>query len=652
MGKVVVGNIRDDIVNAAGPLQTCAGLKSGIEASIHAMRRIFERDETEALLLVDAENAFNKLNRKAALHNIRELCPPFFRYLTNTYQVPSKMFIYDHEKFEHIISEEGSTQGDVTAMGMYAVGIRPLIDILHNSTDQEKCKQVWYADDSSNAGMISEIRKWWDILNGSGPKFGYFPKPSKTILIVKKPEDLTHAEEIFSNTGIKITLSGERHLGAVIGSPEFRDTYIKRKIERWEKDIVQLADIAKDEPQLAYSAYTKAMCMRWSFLQRTIPNIKEYFEPLEDIMREKFIPAVIGRPVNDVERRLLALPVRFGGLGIQNPVSSADIEFHNSVTITKNLSSLIEAQKQDLELYDKEKLKKDIARLKQEKEEMYNQQLAEVTTLVDGKLKRAIEMACEKGAGAWLSALPLQATGYALNKQNFRDGICLRYEWKIPNTPSYCGCGTKNSVTHTLNCKLGGYVAMRHNNVRDFEASLLKEICKDVRVEPPLLPVGDVHIGSTIITDKSRLDVSAVGLWSANEKTYLDVRVVHPNSPSYLSKSSDEIYEQHEREKKRNYNCRVLQVERGSFTPLIFTTTGGMGPEATRYHKRVAELLAEKRGEEYSHVMNYIRTKIRFSILKSTLIAIRGVRGKQRRGDVPISEMSMNLIPEQSAYEV
>ena len=70
------------------------------------------------------------------------------------------MFINDHEKFEHIISEEGSTQGDVTAMGMYAVGICPLIDILHNSTDHEKCKQVWYADDSSNVGMISEIRKW------------------------------------------------------------------------------------------------------------------------------------------------------------------------------------------------------------------------------------------------------------------------------------------------------------------------------------------------------------------------------------------------------------------------------------------------------------------------------------------------------------
>ena len=170
-------------------------------------------------------------------------------------------------------------------------------------------------------------------------------------------------------------------------------------------------------------------------------------------------------------------------------------------------------------------------------------------------------------------------------------------------------------------------------------------------MEPALLPVGDVDLGNSIIADRARLDVSAVGLWSSHEKTFLDVRVVHPNSPSYIDKTPEQIYDQHEREKKRNYNSRVLQVERGSFSPLIFSTTGGMGPEATKYHKRVAELLSVKRGEEYSHVMNYVRTKIRFSILKSTLVAVRGVRGKQRR-DPPISDISMNLIPEQRAYEV
>ena len=89
IGKVVVSNIRKDISEAAGPLQTCAGLKSGIEASIHAIRKIFQKDETEGLLLVDAENAFNNLNRKAALHNVRQLCPSFYRFLANTYQTPN-----------------------------------------------------------------------------------------------------------------------------------------------------------------------------------------------------------------------------------------------------------------------------------------------------------------------------------------------------------------------------------------------------------------------------------------------------------------------------------------------------------------------------------------------------------------------------------
>ena len=320
VGKVVVKNIKEDIIEAAGPLQTCAGLESGIEASIHAMRKIFEKEETEAVLLVDAENAFNNLNRKAALHNIKEICPPFFRYLSNTYQTPSKMIINDQVKVDHVLSEEGSTQGDVAAMGMYAVGIRPLINILNEGTDSSLCQQVWYADDSSAAGQLKEMRKWWDILNMAGPKFGYFPKPSKTILIVKNLQLFEQAEALFSDTGIKITLTGERHLGAVIGNEDFREEYIIGKIEKWVQDIEQLSEIAEEEPQLAYTAFTKAMCMRWCFLQRTIPNTRDFFIPVEEAIRDKLIPALLGGRVNETERKIFALPVRYGGLGILNPV--------------------------------------------------------------------------------------------------------------------------------------------------------------------------------------------------------------------------------------------------------------------------------------------------------------------------------------------
>ena len=264
-----------------------------------------------------------------------------------------------------------------------------------------------------------------------------------------------------------------------------------------------------------------------------------------------------------------------------------------------------------------------------------------------------MELLEEKGAGAWLTMIPIQSTDCSLNKEEFRDAIRLRYNWKIPGTAPYCACGEKNSTNHTLICKRGGYVHMRHNNIRDFEASLLREICKDVRIEPELIPLGQRETTESSNTaDKARLDVSAVGIWGPMQRTFLDVRVFHPNSPSYQNKQIADLYVQHENEKKRTYNHRVMHVEKGSFSPLIFSTTGGMGPEATRYHKKFAELLSVKRGEAYSVVMNYIRTKLRVSLLRSTLVAIRGERGKRRAPKTPLSELSLNLIPERQTYEV
>ena len=190
---------------------------------------------------------------------------------------------------------------------------------------------------------------------------------------------------------------------------------------------------------------------------------------------------------------------------------------------------------------------------------------------------------------------------------------------------------------------------MRHNNIRDMVATLLKEVCRDVKIEPELLPLGRGEENQ----EKARLDVSAVGVWSAMERTFFDVRVMHPNSPSYANIAREQLYIRHEREKKRKYNDRILNVDRGSFTPLIFTTTGGMGPECSKFFKRLSEMIAIKRGEDYPIVVNHIRTRIRVSLLKSVLVALRGERGKRRRKDpTPISDLSLNLIPEQTSYEV
>ena len=99
------------------------------------------------------------------------------------------------------------------------------------------------------------------------------------------------------------------------------------------------------------------------------------------------------------------------------------------------------------------------------------------------------------------------------------------------------------------------------------------------------------------------------------------------------------------------YNDRIINVEKATFTPLVFTTTGGMGPECSRMNKRIAELISEKKGEKYGQVMQYIRTRLRFALLRCTLVAIRGVRGKRTSKESHIDDISFNLIPEAAVDE-
>ena len=178
--KAILVLLKQDILDASGPLQVCAGQESGCEAAIHAMRQIFAGEETEGALLVDATNAFNSINQQAALHNISIMCPSIAQVLFNTYQAPVRCVIQGGGE---ISSSEGTTQGDPLAMAMYALAVKPLIDHL-----QSLCptvKQVWYADDATGVATCSELRAWWDTLVALGQDFGYHPNTIKTHLIVK-----------------------------------------------------------------------------------------------------------------------------------------------------------------------------------------------------------------------------------------------------------------------------------------------------------------------------------------------------------------------------------------------------------------------------------------------------------------------------------
>ena len=282
-------------------------------------------------------------------------------------------------------------------------------------------------------------------------------------------------------------------------------------------------------------------------------------------------------------------------------------------------------------------LELDHAELKKTKTDIRTERLQfyqEKRRLLDGKsslaVSRILDLASEKGVSCWLTSLPLEVYGFTMNKREFHDAIALRYNFKISDVSSVCFCGQKNSINHTLTCQKGGYTHLRHNSLRDTFAELLSNVCKDVVTEPPLLELsGEVLPRGTNTTAEARLDVSARSFWTPMDKVFTDVRIFHPHAPTNAKMSVKQMYKHHEHLKKRAYNARVLEVEKGTFTPLVFSTTGGMGMEAEIFVKRLAKKMTMKdQSSDYSNNMSFVRRRLRFDLLRTTLIAIRGFRGK------------------------
>ena len=148
-----------------------------------------------------------------------------------------------------------------------------------------------------------------------------------------------------------------------------------------------------------------------------------------------------------------------------------------------------------------------------------------------------------------------------------------------------------------------------------------------MEVEPPLRPVtGEIFRNKIIEGDEARLDIKARGFWRKGQMNYFDIRVTNINTNSQIHQPSEKIYQKHEKEKKRKYGSRIMEIEHGTFTPLIYSITGGMGPECSIFHKHLANRIAEKTGNKYEKVLTLIRTKLSFLIMKSALLCVRGSR--------------------------
>ena len=487
---------------------------------------------------------------------------------------------------------------------------------------------------------------WWDEILSRGPSFGYFPNPLKSWLVVK-PELVSTAKSIFADVNINITSEGRCYLGSPIGSSQFVSTSIQSKISEWVSQLELLTTVATTQPHPAFAALIHGFTNKWSYYFRSTPGIDAFIGPLEECLRNKLLPTLTGQSsISDSMRSLLSLPPRLGGMGIVNLHHEASAQYSSSLFINSPLFSSIirNTPVSIMDLLEEVSQRKN--KVKADRLAAIRLLVSELSNTISDNLKRCLEAASEKGSSSWITALPIKDHGFALHKGAFRDAICLRYGWIPSHLPSTCICGAALSVDHALNCNTGGFPSLRYNDIRDITANLLTEICSDVSVEPPLQPLSGESLSyrTANVEAKARVDVAATDFWSFRQKSFFDVRVFNPFSSTYRNSSIMAGHKRHEKEKRRNYEERIRLVEHGSFTPLVFSTAGGIGPSASIFYKRLASQLSELHNKPYSQVLCLIRCQLSFSLLRSAIMCLRGARSSKHRPVRPdISSVDLAL---------
>ena len=313
---------------------------------------------------------------------------------------------------------------------------------------------------------------------------------------------------MFGGTAINISTEGHQHLGALLGSRKHLEDYVEEKVEDWISQIVRLGEFAQSHPQASYVAYTFGLRHRWTYFLRTLPNIEDLLKPLERAISEVLIPSMVDHKSTELERDILSLPVRLGGLGFTNRTQSANAKFQASVNVTAPIAERIMSQLH--EPPDEAEITLLQQKAKKEKEERLRKLSDEWRNSLPARTKRLVSLAREKGASNWLTVIPNKDTDSDLNKREFKDAIHLRYDWEIMGTPTICVCGDRFSVDHAMICKRGSFIIQRHNELRDLEADLLDLVCNVVETEPALQEItGETLNSGANLAYDARLDIHA-----------------------------------------------------------------------------------------------------------------------------------------------
>jgi hypothetical protein len=297
--------------------------------------------------------------------------------------------------------------------------------------------------------------------------------------------------------------------------------------------------------------------------------------------------------------------------------------------------------------------------MKEQKTKDQEAELSNILSTMDAETARTVGRGTE--CGQWLSAIPSRVNGTELSALEFRDALHMRYGRTPGNLPCVCdGCKAKFTLQHALECKKGGLVTMRHDELN----GEVKEWCckaltpSAVRVEPLIQLDSSTSTGSKAPTtpsdnppaspdtdysdhDGKRGDLLVRGLFQRGMDCIIDVRVTDLDAKSYRNQDPAKVLANQEKQKKSKYLQECLQ-QRRAFVPFVVSTDGMLGYEANNLLRQVSRKLANKWRLPYSKVCSIVRTRVGIAIVRATHLCLRGSRQ-------PASQISRKLLWEDGA---
>ena len=509
-----------------------------------------------------------------------------------------------------------------------------------NPTKSAGVRQLWYADDSSGVGKLGRTIEWAVKVYELGPQYGYFLNPQKTVFVVPK-EEVQRVRRYLSNTPFKNAKVQDNGilLGGYMGDKEGLAAFMEKKVDGLCANLSQLTSTAKNCPQELNAAYTSSFQHRWTFLQRTHDVPASTYEPLEKAIEKEVFPSIFRWQPTPVERDIASLPVRKGGLGIINPTHKAASNFEVARKATCKLVEALKGSAPWNPISHQMTFTEASSEHKSSNDKSNDDKVKAILedATLPPNIKRAFKRANEFKTGQFLQVKPLKRNGATLTKNEFWDGVDLRYAKKPPDLPPNCNaCEDKRemSIEHAMTCKKGGGVVGRHFILTNALTTVAEAACwvkNECQVRPP--PTTD-NGPPALYSD---LRISRHKPKDPSKALDIDVRVFYPDAPSARAYSTEALLKKNEVEKINKYKsaCTSLGTE---FEPFVCTTDGVMAEGAKRVLNTLGTNIAEKWKSSKGVVMSWIKGRMSLAIVRASSACMRGFGRTESREKLQMRE--------------